>query len=108
MEERATTYQALFFRSLQLEGVFPDSKTINVLVLRHYDAKWAADLSDLPPACKDEPEPLRTPEEVRERIAEIPTRLVLPSECDRQLLTTAAAKLVAEHRAAILEFLNRP
>jgi hypothetical protein len=43
-----------------------------------------------------------------ERIAEIPTRLVLPSECDRQLLTTAATKLVAEHRGAILDFLYRP
>jgi Patatin-like phospholipase len=108
MEERATTYQALFFRSLQIEGVFPDSKTITAIVLRHTDAKWAADMSDLPPACKAEREPLQTPEAVRERIAEIPTRLVLPSECDRQLLTTAAAKLVAEHRSAILEFVNRP
>ena len=26
MEERATTYQALFFRSLQIEGVFPDRR----------------------------------------------------------------------------------
>jgi Patatin-like phospholipase len=73
MEERATTYRALFFRSLQLEGVFPDTKTFNVMVFRHTDAKWAADLSDLPPACKAEREPLRTPEDVRERIAEIPT-----------------------------------
>ena len=30
------------------------------------------------------------------------------SECDRQLLATAAAKLVAEHRGKILELLNRP
>jgi hypothetical protein len=30
------------------------------------------------------------------------------SECDRQLLATAAAKLVAEHRGEILELLNRP
>jgi hypothetical protein len=108
MEERATTYQALFFRTLQLEGVFPDSKTITAVVMRHTDAKWAADLSDLPPACTAEAKLLKTPEEVRERIAEIPTRLVLTSECDRQLLATAAAKLVAEHRGAILEFLNRP
>jgi hypothetical protein len=107
MEERATTYQALFFRSLQLEGVFPDTKMLGIMVLRHTDAKWAADMSDLPPACKAEGEPLQTPEAVRDRIAEIPTRLVLPSECDRQLLTSAAAKLVAEHRVAILEFLNR-
>jgi predicted acylesterase/phospholipase RssA len=108
MEERVTTYQALFFRTLQLEGVFPDSKTIAVIILRHTDAKWSADLSDLPPACRAEPELLRTPEAVRERIAEIPTRLGPPSECDRQLLTTAAAKLVAEHRGEIVEFLSRP
>ncbi|MGH7332321.1 MAG: patatin-like phospholipase family protein [Candidatus Rokuibacteriota bacterium] len=108
MEERATTYQALFFRSLQLEGVVPDSKTITVVVLRHTEAKWAADMSDLPPACKAEREPLQTPEAVRERIAEIPTRLTLPSECDRQLLVSAAGKLVAEHQRAILEFMNRP
>lgn len=45
---------------------------------------------------------------MRERIAEIPTRLLLQSgECDRQLLTTAATKLVNEHRGAILEFMNR-
>jgi len=107
MEERATTYQALFFRSLQLEGVFPDSKTISIAVLRHTDAVWAKDLSDLPPACQGERETLRTPEAVKERIAEIPTRLDLPSECDRQLLITSATKLVAQHRAEILEFLNR-
>jgi predicted acylesterase/phospholipase RssA len=108
MEERASTYQALFFRTLQLEGVFPDSKTITVISLRHTEAKWAADMSDLPPACKAEGEPLQSPEAIRERIAEIPTRLDLPSECDRQLLVSAAAKLVAQHRGAILEFLSRP
>lgn len=107
MEERATTYQLLFFRSLQLEGVFPDSETIAYLVLRHTDAKWAADMSDLPTACKAERDPLKTPEEVAERISEIPTRLTLPSDCDRELLVTAAAKLVAEHRGKILEFLDR-
>jgi hypothetical protein len=45
---------------------------------------------------------------VVDRIAEIPTRLGLSSECDRQLLYTAAATQVAEHRDEILEFLNRP
>jgi hypothetical protein len=108
MEERVTSYQALFFRSLQIEGVFPDSKTITFINLRHTDAKWATDLSDLPPACKAEAEPLQTPQAVRERIAEIPTRLGVRSECDRQLLASAAANLVAEHRGEILEFLNRP
>ena len=108
MEERAITYQALFFRTLQLEGVFPDMKTLSIVLLRHTDAKWAADMSDLPPACKAEPEPLKTPQEVVTRIAEIPTALGLSSECDRQLLHVAAAKLVAEHRGQILEYLNRP
>jgi hypothetical protein len=104
---RRPTYQALFFRSLQLEGVIPDAKTINVIVLRHTEAKWAADMSDLPPARKAELEPLQTREAVRARIAEIPTRLVLPSECDHQLVVGAAGKLVAEHQGAILEFIHR-
>jgi hypothetical protein len=108
MEERAITYQALFFRTLQLEGVFPDIKALNVILIRHTDAKWAADMSDLPPACKAELKPLKTPDEVTNRIAEIPTRLGLSSECDRQLLHAAATKLVAEHRDQILEALNRP
>jgi hypothetical protein len=108
MEERATTYQALFFGSLQIEGVFPDRQTIAVRRLRHTDAKWAADLSDLPPACKAEPTPPKTPQGVNERIAEIPTRLVIDSKCDRQLLATAAAKLVAERRGEIVQFLTRP
>ena len=41
-----------------------------------------------------------------ERITEIPTRLVLKSECDRQLLATAAAKVVSERRQEILDFLE--
>jgi hypothetical protein len=61
MEERATTYQTLFFQSLQIEGAFPDRKTISAISLRHTDAKWAADMSDLPPACKAEATPLATP-----------------------------------------------
>jgi hypothetical protein len=108
MEERAITYQALFFRTLQVEGVFPDLKTIRVAFLRHTDAKFAADLSDLPAACKAEPQPMKTLDEVADRIAAIPTRLGLSSECDRQLIYTAATKLVAEHRDEILTFLNRP
>ena len=108
MEERATTYQALFFRSLQLEGVFPDSQTVRYVPLRHTDAVWASDLSDLPASCKAEQPPLATPDDVRTRIAEIPTRLVLPSACDHDLLTTAAAKLVEANRGAIIDFLSRP
>ena len=107
MEERAITYQILFFRTLQLEGVFPDSKTITVIFLRHTDATFAADLSDLPAACKAEPKPMTTPADVADRIAAIPTRLGLSSECDRQLIYTAATKLVAEHSAEILNYLGQ-
>jgi len=65
-------------------------------------------MSDLPPTCKVEKEPLQPPAAEKARIAEIPTALDLASECDRQLLASAAAKVVAEHRDAILEFLSRP
>jgi len=108
IEERAITYQALFFRTLQLEGVFPDPKTFTVIFLRHTEAKFAADMSDLPPARKAESPALKTPDEAADRIAQIPTRLGLSSECDRQLIYVSAAKLVAEHRDQILEYLNRP
>jgi hypothetical protein len=105
MEERATAYQALFFKSLQMEGVFPDERAARVLLLRHIDAQWRPDLADLPEACRRETPPLTTPTEVVERIAEIPTRLRVKSPCDRALLAAAAAKVVAQRRAEIVEFL---
>jgi hypothetical protein len=49
---------------------------------------------------------LQTPAAVAQRIEEIPTLLYVESECDRQLLAVAAAKLVAHHRARILELLD--
>ncbi len=106
MEERATAYQYVFFSSLQAEGVFPDRQTARVVFLKHTDAAWNDDLSDLPEACRNEKPPLRSPEEVVERIAEIPTRFWLPSECDRQLLVTAAGKVVAQNQQNILELLE--
>jgi hypothetical protein len=42
---------------------------------------------------------------VRERTAEIPTRFWIASECDRQLLITAAAKVVTQKEQEIQEFL---
>jgi Patatin-like phospholipase len=105
MEQRASTYQALFFRSLQLEGVFPDDHTIRTLPLRHTDAAWQEDLSDLPAACRHETPPLDSPTAVAERLAEISTRFWLASACDRQLLAAAAAKVVAQHQQEILTFL---
>lgn len=106
MEERATTYRSLFFRTLQMLGVFPDERTIQVIVLRHIDAVWRPDLSDLPQACRNENPPLESPAQVRQRLAEIPTRLRISSDCDRQLLEVSAAKVVAQNRHAILQFIN--
>jgi hypothetical protein len=106
MEQRASTYQALFFRSLQLEGVFPDDQTIRIVFLRHADAVWQDDLSDLPAACRDETPPLTSSTAVAERLAEISTRFWLASACERQLLATAAAKVVAQHQPEILTFLD--
>ena len=106
MEERATTWRGLFFRSMQLEGVFPEDRTFRIIPLRHSDAQWRDDLSDLPLACRNEQPPLTTPLSVVQRIAEIPTRLRVASACDRELLATAAAKLVAQHQDEILESLD--
>ena len=106
MEERATAYRLLFLRTLQMQGVFPDEQTIQVIVLRHTDAVWRPDLRDLPAACRNENPPLKSPAQVRRRLAEIPTRLRIMSECDHQLLTVSAAKVVAQNRQDILEFLD--
>jgi Patatin-like phospholipase len=106
MEQRASTYQALFFRSLQLEGVFPDDQTVRVVALRHTDAEWQPDLGDLPAVCRQVEPPLDSPTAVVERIAEISTRFWLASECDRQLLQVAAAKVVAQRQQEILTFLD--
>jgi predicted acylesterase/phospholipase RssA len=108
MEERATTFRTLFFRTLQLQGVFPDPHTIEILLLRHTDALWRPDLSDLPAACRNENPRLHTPAQVRQRLGEIPTKLRIVSECDRQLLVTSAAKVVAQKKQNILEFLDGP
>ena len=109
MEERATTYWSLFYRSLQAEGVFPDDTTLRIVFLNHDRARWEDDLSDLPEACRNEKPPLTSPEDVQERIGEIPTKFVVASECDRQLLVTAAAKVVAQNQQEIEDFLaGRP
>jgi hypothetical protein len=109
MEERATAYMGLFYRSMQIEGVFPDEQTVRVIFLRHTDSKWKDDLSDLPEVCRQESPPLDSPTAVVERIAEIPTRFKFVSECDRQLLMTAAAKVVAQNKQEIEDFLaGRP
>jgi hypothetical protein len=105
MEERATAYWSLFYRSLQAEGVFPDDATLRIVFLNHESARWEEDLSDLPEACRNEMPPLTSPEDVQQRIAALPTKFVIASECDRQLLHAAAAKVVEQNRQKIEDFL---
>jgi hypothetical protein len=93
---------------MQLEGVFPDDQTVRVVSLRHTDAQWQPDLSDLPEVCRQVDPPLNSPTAVVEHIAEISTRFWLPSACDRQLLQVAAAKVVAQHQQEIVAFLQGP
>jgi len=105
MEERATAYWSLFYRSMQLEGVIPDDATLRIIFLNHENARWEDDLSDLPEACSNEKPALVDPEDVQQRIAALPTKFDIPSECDRELLRVAAAKVVAQNRKAIEDFL---
>jgi len=105
MEERATAYWSLFYRSMQLEGVLPDDATLRIVFLNHERAHWEDDLSDLPEACRNEKPALVEPEDVQQRIAALPTKFDIPSECDRELLRTAAAKVVAQNRKTIADFL---
>ncbi len=109
MEERATAYWSLFYRSLQVEGVFPDDATLGIIFLNHESARWEEDLSDLPAACRTETPPLSSPDDVQQRLAKIPTKFTVESECDRQLLQTAATKVVAQNQQKIQDFLaDRP
>ena len=106
MEQRAYAYHHLFIRSLRLEGVVPDPNTFRIMYLGHTDATWQGDLSDLPAACGSEEFALHTPQQITERLAEIPTRLKIFSECDRQLLVTSATKVVAQARDEIEAFIS--
>jgi hypothetical protein len=108
MEERALAYRTLYFRTLTAQGVFPDEIRFKFLQLRHSDAVWKDDMSDLPDSCKSEEVKLTNPPMVKKRLASVVTRLWLESACDRDLVTTAAAKLVEGEKDEILKFLKQP
>src|SRR6185295_5899006 len=98
MEERATAYRTWFFRVAQRLGLVSDKLTL--VVLRHTDAQWPEDLSDLPDSCRKEGK-WKTPKEVIGHLAGIPTRLWLASICDRDLALAAAAKVVAQNEGKL-------
>jgi predicted acylesterase/phospholipase RssA len=108
MEERALAYRALYVRTMTEQGVIPDEKRLKFLQLRHIDAVWKEDMSDLPESCKKEGVKLTNPPMVKKRPASVVTRLWLKSDCDRDLVAMAAAKLVEEKKEEILTFLQQP
>ena len=77
--------------------------------LRHTDAEWSEDLSDLPDSCRKEEvkQNVQKAKEVVRRLAGIPTRLWLASTCDRDLALSAAAKVVAQNEPKIRAFLEQ-
>ena len=108
MEERALAYRTLYFRTMAEQGVLPDERRFKFFQLRHIDAVWKEDLSDLPESCKKEKVKLTNPPMVKKRLASVVTRLWLENDCDRDLIATAAAKLVEDRKAEILNFLQQP
>jgi predicted acylesterase/phospholipase RssA len=108
MEERALAYRTLYFRTMAAQGVLPDERRLKFLQLRHIDAVWKEDMSDLPDSCKNEEVKLTNPPMVKKRLASVVTRLWLESGCDRDLVATAAAKLVEGKKDEILKFLKQP
>jgi len=108
MEERALAYRTLYFRTMAEQGVLPDEKRLTFLQLRHIDAVWKEDMSDLPKSCEDEKVKLANPPMVTKRLASVVTRLWLKSDCDRDLVAMAAAKVVDARKGEILKFLQQP
>jgi predicted acylesterase/phospholipase RssA len=107
MEERALAYRILYFRTMSEQGVMPDESRLKFLQLRHIDAVWKEDMSDLPESCKKEKVQLANPPMVKKRLASVVTRLWLKSDCDRDLVALAAEKLVEARKDEILKFLQQ-
>ncbi|MBA3564981.1 MAG: patatin-like phospholipase family protein [Gammaproteobacteria bacterium] len=108
MEQRANAYQSMVWHILQSQQiVLPDDATVRVIVLRHTDKDaWPEKPgAALPDACRNEVAELRTREEVRERLALIPTKFKLTSDCDKALLRETARRVVEQNKAEIVRFL---
>lgn len=107
MEERALAYRALFFRLGQEQALLPDARTLTVIVLRHTEAHWKEDLSDLPESCRKNRRDWKSPHDVARHLAGIVTRLFLESTCDRDLVLLSAAKVIAQSEPGIRAFLEQ-
>ena len=108
MEERATAYRSWFFRIAQRQGLLPGPSQFALITLRHTDAEWKEDLSDLPESCRTNENRMTNAREVVRRLAGVATRLWLASPCDRDLTIAAAAKVVAQNEEKIRRYLEAP
>jgi len=106
MEERSLTYRSLFLLAAYNLGVAPGPDRIRLVRLRHTDAKWAEDLSDIPESCMKEKVDWKSPKDVTHRLSGIVTRLWLESPCDRDLVLAAAAKAVEQNEGIIKAFID--
>jgi len=107
MEERSLAYRSLFFLVGQQLGAIPGPERISIIRLRHTDAQWAEDLSDLPDSCRKEKVNWKSPKDVATRLSGIVTRLWLESTCDRDLVWTSASKVVKQQEDQIRAFLKQ-
>jgi len=107
MEERSLAYRGLFLHLAQQLKVTPGPDRIALIRLRHTDAEWAEDLSDLPDSCREEKVNWKSPKDVGQQLAGVVTRLWLESTCDRDLVVTAAAKVVRQKESMIKAFLEQ-
>ena len=107
MEERSLAYRGLFVSLGRQAGVLPAADRLGFIRLRHTDATWAEDLSDLPESCEEEKVNWKSPHEVGKHMASIVTRLWIKSDCDRDLIVVAAKKVVAANADAIRAFLDQ-
>ena len=108
MEERATAYRSWFFRIAQRQGLLPGPSHFALITLRHTDAEWKEDLSDLPESCRTTENRMTNAREVVRRLASVATRLWLASPCDRDLTIAAAAKVIAQNEEKIRRYLEAP
>ena len=107
MEERSLAYRALFLSIGQGIGLLPGPDRIRLVRLRHIDAKWSEDLSDLPASCQNQRVNWKSPKDVGKHLAGIVTRLWLASACDRDLIVAAAEKAVHDQKDAIRQFVEQ-
>ncbi len=99
-------YRTLFLGIAQIQGILPDRDRIVLITLRHTDAQWKQDVSDLPDSCADQNIVWKSARKIKRHLAGIITRLWLESPCDRDLILRAAAKVVVQNEEAIRTFLE--